>query len=99
MARKKSNEALKEGGVSEEALTSSLPEKFEDFERAMKAKEGPVPEPEKPVEPGPFLPMEETKWSGIPMWRCLKCGETTFYKDVGETHTCKRIKTADEAEV
>lgn len=98
MSRKKpSYPDRKSEDASDDTPASPLPEKFEVFAESMKAPAEPTKE-ETPVETGPVLPMEETTWSGLPMWRCKKCGATTFDRVEAETHTCKRTKWADEAE-
>lgn len=47
----------------------------------------------------PMGGMEETTWSGLPMWRCPRCRGTTFKPDEAKVHTCKEVKFADEADV
>lgn len=36
--------------------------------------------------------MEGMLWSGIPMWRCIRCGGTTFDKEEAPGHKCSAVK-------
>ena len=70
--------AVEEGEALPEALAA---------EAVVEPAEEPKQEAKDATPPG----FEESTWSDVPMWRCLKCGETTF--DVNETHqhTCKQV--------
>lgn len=52
-----------------------------------------------PEETAPAIPgMKSETWSGIPMFRCVRCGETTFKRDEAEDHVCKKVKFASEGD-
>lgn len=86
--------------------TSSLPEKFEDFEKQMEADKAraadKAPKASKKLERPKIEDvkgvggMEKTLWSGVVMWRCPKCHATTFVEVESRVHKCKKIKFAAE---
>lgn len=97
--------------MNDEKPDSALPEKFEDFERnmdpAQKAKAMPKRRGAKPAakakpaavkETKSLGGMEETRWSGVPMWRCPRCRGTTFDRGEADIHICKTPKFATEAD-
>lgn len=52
-----------------------------------------------PEETPPDIPgMKSETWSGIPMFRCEKCGATTFKREEAEGHVCKTVKYASEGD-
>ena len=58
-----------------------------------------IPAPEAPKETTPAIPgMKSETWSGVPMFRCERCGETTFNRDEAEDHVCKKVKFASEGD-
>ena len=78
---------------------SSLPEKFEDFAAQHPELNAAEPEPaavaEKP-KTQTIGGMVETKWSGKRMFRCPRCGGTTFSEPESRVHQCKVPRFADE---
>lgn len=95
--------------MSDDKLMSSLPEKFEDFEKKFAAdREGLAGDPAPRRAPGSKkkkltaadVPgvggMIEKRWSGLPMWECPKCLATTFKAVEAKIHQCKQVKYAAE---
>jgi len=48
-----------------------------------------------PSPPASIGGMQETTWSGKPMWRCPNCRATTFDAKAAPLHTCKKVRMAD----
>lgn len=59
-----------------------------------------APQPtEEPKTEAPGIPgMKSETWSGVPMFRCMKCDETFFDPEKAKDHACKEIKFAPEGD-
>lgn len=76
--------------MDEETGGIDLPDSFEEFEEQIT---------KSPAHPAPITKpmggMVEKVWSGLPMWECPRCKDTTFIASEAKIHTCKEVRYAE----